>query len=283
MIEGKRKMKTIQDVYVLKNGVKMPKVGFGTWQIPDGEICYNAVSMALKHGYRHIDTAAAYGNEASVGKAIKDSGLAREEVFVTSKLQSHIKTYQGALDAFDKTMKELDMDYLDLYLIHAPWPWNEIGKDCSSGNVEAFKAMEKLYREGKVRAIGVSNFSPSDLDNILKHCEIIPHVNQIAFFIGNNQEETHRYCNDKGILVEAYSPLAIGYALTNETIQNMAKTYGVTPAQLCIRYCIEKGTAPLPKSTHESRIIENTGLDFKMKEEDVAFLDTIKNDPRRWN
>lgn len=276
-------MKTIQDVYVLKNGVKMPKVGFGTWQIPNGEICYNAVSMALKHGYRHIDTAAAYGNEASVGKAIKDSGLAREEVFVTSKLQSHIKTYQGALDAFDKTMKELDMEYLDLYLIHAPWPWNEIGKDCSSGNVEAFKAMEKLYREGKIRAIGVSNFSPSDLDNILKHCEIIPHVNQIAFFIGNNQEETHRYCNDKGILVEAYSPLAIGYALTNETIQNMAKTYGVTPAQLCIRYCIEKGTAPLPKSTHESRIIENTGLDFKMKEEDVAFLDTIKNDPRRWN
>lgn len=276
-------MKTIQDAYVLKNGVKMPKVGFGTWQIPDGEICYNAVSMALKHGYRHIDTAAAYGNEASVGKAIKDSGLAREEVFVTSKLQSHIKTYQGALVAFEKTMKELDMDYLDLYLIHAPWPWNEIGKDCSSGNVEAFKAMEKLYREGKIRAIGVSNFSPSDLDNILKHCEIIPHVNQIAFFIGNNQEETHRYCNDKGILVEAYSPLAIGYALTNETIQNMAKTYGVTPAQLCIRYCIEKGTAPLPKSTHESRIIENTGLDFKMKEEDVAFLDTIKNDPRRWN
>lgn len=276
-------MKTIQDVYVLKNGVKMPKVGFGTWQIPDGEICYNAVSMALKHGYRHIDTAAAYGNEASVGKAIKDSGLAREEVFVTSKLQSHIKTYQGALDAFDKTMKELDMDYLDLYLIHAPWPWNEMGKDCSSGNVAAFKAMEKLYREGKIRAIGVSNFSPSDLDNILKHCEIIPHVNQIAFFIGNNQEETHRYCNDKGILVEAYSPLAIGYALTNETIQNMAKTYGVTPAQLCIRYCIEKGTAPLPKSTHESRIIENTGLDFKMKEEDVAFLDKIKNDPRRWN
>ncbi len=276
-------MKTIQEVYVLKNGVKMPKVGFGTWQIPNGEICYNAVSMALKHGYRHIDTAAAYGNEASVGKAIKDSGLAREEVFVTSKLQSHIKTYQGALDAFEKTMKELDMDYLDLYLIHAPWPWNEIGKDCSSGNVEAFKAMEKLYREGKIRAIGVSNFSPSDLDNILKHCEIIPHVNQIAFFIGNNQEETHRYCNDKGILVEAYSPLAIGYALTNETIQNMAKTYNVTPAQLCIRYCIEKGTAPLPKSTHESRIIENTGLDFKMKEEDVAFLDTIKNDPRRWN
>lgn len=276
-------MKTIHDVYVLKNGVKMPKVGFGTWQIPDGEICYNAVAQALKHGYRHIDTAAAYRNEKSVGKAIKDSGLPRDQVFVTSKLQSHIKTYQETLDAFDKTLKELDMDYLDLYLIHAPWPWNEMGKDCSAGNVEAFKAMEKLYKDGKVRAIGVSNFSPKDLDNILKHCEIIPHVNQIAFFIGNNQEETHTYCQNKGILVEAYSPLAIGYALSNEAIQNMAKAYGVTPAQLCIRYCIEKGTAPLPKSTHESRIIENTGLDFKIKPEDVKFLDTIKDDPRRWN
>lgn len=276
-------MKTIHDVYVLKNGVKMPKVGFGTWQIPDGEICYNAVAQALKQGYRHIDTAAAYRNEKSVGKAIKDSGLPRDQVFVTSKLQSHIKTYQETLDAFDKTLKELDMDYLDLYLIHAPWPWNEMGKDCSAGNVEAFKAMEKLYKDGKVRAIGVSNFSPKDLDNILKHCEIIPHVNQIAFFIGNNQEETHTYCQNKGILVEAYSPLAIGYALSNEAIQNMAKAYGVTPAQLCIRYCIEKGTAPLPKSTHESRIIENTGLDFKIKPEDVKFLDTIKDDPRRWN
>lgn len=276
-------MKTIQDVYVLKNGVKMPKVGFGTWQIPDGEACYNSVSLALKHGYRHIDTAAAYRNEASVGRAIKDSGIPRDQIFVTSKLQSHIKTYQETLEAFEKTLKELDMDYLDLYLIHAPWPWNEIGKDCDAGNVEAFKAMEKLYRDGKVRSIGVSNFSPKDLDNILKHCELIPHVNQIAFFIGNNQEETKNYCDAKGILVEAYSPLAIGYALSNDIIIKMAKTYNVTPAQLCIRYCIEKGTAPLPKSTHESRIIENTGLDFKMKEEDVKFLDTIKDDPRRWN
>lgn len=276
-------MKTIQQVYTLKNGVKMPKVGFGTWQIPDGDVCFTAVSQALKHGYRHIDTAAAYRNERSVGEAIKASGLKREDVFVTSKLQSHIKSYQETLDAFEKTLKELDMTYLDLYLIHAPWPWNEIGKDCTEGNVQAYKAMEKLYREGKIRAIGVSNFSPEDLDNILKHCEIIPHVNQISFFIGNNQEETHRYCDAKGILVEAYSPLAIGYALSNQTIQDMAKKYNVTPAQLCIRYCIDKGTAPLPKSIHESRIIENTGLDFQIKKEDLDFLDTIKDDPRRWN
>ena len=276
-------MKTITEMYVLANGIKIPKVGFGTWQIPDGDICYTSVSNALKHGYVHIDTAAAYKNEASVGKAIRDSKIPRDKVFITSKLQSHIKTYQGALDAFDKTLKELDVDYLDLYLIHAPWPWNEMGKDCSAGNIEAYKAMEKRYKEGKIKAIGVSNFSVSDLENIINHCEIVPHVNQIAFFIGNNQEELHTYCKEKGILVEAYSPLAIGYALSNEIIIEMAKKYDVTPAQLCIRYCIEKGTLPLPKSTHESRIIENTKLDFKMKDEDVKFLDTIKDDPRRWN
>ena len=276
-------MKTIQQVYTLKNGVKMPKVGFGTWQIPDGEVCFTAVSQALKHGYRHIDTAAAYRNERSVGEAIRASGLKREEVFVTSKLQSHIKSYQETLDAFEKTLQELNMTYLDLYLIHAPWPWNDMGKDCKAGNIQAYKAMEKLYREGKIRTIGVSNFSPDDLDNILKHCEIIPHVNQISFFIGNNQQETHEYCDAKGILVEAYSPLAIGYALSNQTIQTMSQKYHVTPAQLCIRYCIDKGTAPLPKSIHESRIIENTGLDFEIKKEDIEFLDTIKDDPRRWN
>ncbi|RJX25695.1 MAG: aldo/keto reductase [Acholeplasma sp.] len=276
-------MKTIHEVYVLKNGVKMPKVGFGTWQVKSGDEAYQSVQMALKHGYIHIDTAAAYRNEASVGQAIKDSGLKREDIFVTSKLQSHIKSYQETLDAFDQTLKELGFDYLDLYLIHAPWPWNEIGKNCDEGNVQAWKAMEKLYRDGRVRAIGVSNFSPKDIENILKHCEIIPHVNQIAYFIGNNQEETQAYCDTKGILIEAYSPLAIGYALSNPEIVKMAEKYQVTAAQLCIRYCIDKGTAPLPKSIHESRIIENTGLEFVIQPNDLKYLDSIKNDPRRWN
>jgi len=276
-------MKTIHEVYVLKNGVKLPKVGFGTWQVKSGDEAYQSVKLALKHGYRHIDTAAAYRNEASVGQAIKDSGLKREEIFVTSKLQSHIKSYQETLDAFDQTLKELGFDYLDLFLIHAPWPWNEMGKNCDEGNVQAWKAMEKLYRDGRVRAIGVSNFSPKDIENILKHCEIIPHVNQIAYFIGNNQEETQTYCDTKGILIEAYSPLAIGYALSNPDIVKMAEKYQVTAAQLCIRYCIDKGTAPLPKSIHESRIIENTGLEFKIEPKDLKYLDSIKNDPRRWN
>lgn len=276
-------MKTFQQTYILSNGVKMPKVGFGTWQIPNGEVAYQSVSLALKHGYRHIDTAAAYRNEESVGKAIKDSGIPRSEIFVTTKLQSHIKTYEEALEAFDQSLKELDMDYVDLFIIHAPWPWNEIGKDCKEGNVLAYKALEKIYKEGRAKAIGVSNFNVDDLDNILTHCEIVPHVNQIAYFIGNNQEETDRFCKRHNILVEAYSPLAIGHALSNEKIIKAAEKYQVTPAQICIRYCIQKGTAPLPKSTHESRIIENSMLDFEIDKEDMDIFDAIKDDPRKWS
>lgn len=276
-------MKTIQETYVLANGVKMPKVGFGTWQIPNGPEAYQSVSLALKHGYRHIDTAAAYRNEESVGQAIRDSKIPRSEVFVTTKLQSHIKTYDAALEAFEKSLQELKMDYVDLFIIHAPWPWSEMGKDCSEGNVLAYKALEKIYKEGKAKAIGVSNFSVKDLQNILDHCEIVPHVNQISFFIGNNQAEVDAFCKKHNILIEAYSPLAIGYALSNEVIKDMAKKYDRTPAQICIRYCIEKGTAPLPKSTHESRIIENAQLEFEISKSDMAILDAIKEDPRKWN
>jgi diketogulonate reductase-like aldo/keto reductase len=276
-------MKTLTDVYVLNNGVKMPKIGFGTWQIPNGAPAYDSVTLALKHGYRHIDTAAAYRNEESVGRAIRDSKIPREEVFVTTKLESHIKSYDEALEAFEKTMKELDLGYVDLYIIHAPWPWNAIGKDCREGNIQAYKALEKIYKSGRARAIGVSNFSVSDLENILAHTEIVPAVNQISFFIGSNQPETHAFCTSKNILIEAYSPLAIGHALSNEHIIKMAKKYEVTPAQICIRYCIEKGTAPLPKSTHEHRIIENSKVDFKISAEDVKFLDSIKDDPRKWS
>lgn len=275
-------MKVLNDFYTLSNGIKIPKLGFGTWQVPDGDVAYHSVSLALKNGYRHIDTAAAYKNEASVGQAIRDSKIPREEIFVTSKLQSHIKSYDEALKAFDKTMEALDLEYLDLYLIHAPWPWNEIGKDCSVGNVEAYKAMEKVYKEGRVRAIGVSNFGPKELDNIINNCEIVPHANQIAFFIGHNQKETDDYCKEKNILIEAYSPLAIGHALSNEQIQKMAKKYKVTPAQICLRYCIQKETLPLPKSTHESRIIENTKLDFEISVKDMKELDKIDDDPRKW-
>lgn len=276
-------MKVLDQVFVLKNGVKLPKIGLGTWQVKDGDEAYLSVLAALKNGYRHIDTAEGYRNEESVGRAVRDSGLKREEVFVTSKLESHIKTYQGALDAFEATLKALQFEYLDLFLIHAPWPWSEIGKECNAGNVEAWKAMETLYKAGKIRAIGVSNFDPDHIENILKHCEIIPHVNQIGYFIGLDQQKTLDYCASKGIVVEAYSPLGIGYLLSNPIIGEVAKKYAVSPAQICIRYCIQKNTAPLPKSTHEARIIQNTQVDFEIAPADMAILEAIKGDPRRWD
>lgn len=198
-------MKVINQTYTLNNGVKIPKIGFGTWQIKPGNETYTAVSLALKHGYRHIDTAEGYQNEKSVGEAIRDSGIPRKEIFVTSKLESHIKDYEGALRAFEKTLQELGFDYLDLFIIHAPWPWSEMGKDCKEGNVQAYKAMEEIYKSGRVKAIGVSNFSPNDIENILTHCEIVPAVNQIGYFIGLDQSETISYCEDKGIFVEASS------------------------------------------------------------------------------
>ena len=275
-------MKILEQNYILRNGINIPKIGFGTWQVPSGDVAYNSVSLALKNGYRHIDTAAAYKNEASVGKAIKDSKIPRSKIFVTSKLQSHIKTYDETLEAFEKTLEALDMDYLDLYLIHAPWPWNEIGKQCDEGNVLAYHAMEKLYNEGRIKAIGVSNFKVEELDNIINNCEIVPHVNQIGYFIGNNEVQTDEYCKAKKILVEAYSPLATGYLLKNKDVIQMAKKYKVTAAQISIRYCIEKGVLPLPKSTHESRIIENANIDFSIEEKDMKVFDAIKEDPRQW-
>jgi diketogulonate reductase-like aldo/keto reductase len=280
---GGNLMRVLNETYTLSNGVKIPKIGFGTWQIEDGEDAYRSVMLALKNGYRHIDTAQGYQNEESVGRAIRDSKIPREEIFVTSKLESHIKNYEEAKIAFEQTLKNLGFDYLDLFLIHAPWPWSEMGKDCSEGNVQAFKAMEELYKEGKIRAIGVSNFSPKELDNILKNNEIVPHVNQIGYFIGLDQKETIEYCKEHHIFIEAYSPLGIGYLLSNEDIQKVAQKYDRSTAQICIKYLLQKGVAPLPKSVHENRIIENASMDFTITEEDMAFLDTIKGDPRRWD
>jgi diketogulonate reductase-like aldo/keto reductase len=272
----------IKETYTLRNGVKLPKVGFGTWQIPPGEQTFEAVKDALSVGYRHIDTAEGYQNERSVGEAIRASKIPREEIFVTSKLESHIKTYDGALAAFDKTLDELGFDYLDLFLIHAPWPWSEIGKDCREGNVQAYKAMEKRHREGKIRAIGVSNFSPDDIANIIEHADIVPHVNQIGYFIGLDQRETIEFCNDKGIFIEAYSPLGIGYLLKNETVNEIARKNNVSAAQVALRWLLDKGVAPLPKSVHKKRMVENAALDFTLSKEDTAVLDGVKGDPRRW-
>ncbi len=269
-------MAVIKEVYVLSNGVEIPKIGFGTWQISNGKDAYDSVLFALKHGYRHIDTAAAYKNEESVGKAIRDSGIPRDNIFVTTKLESHIKTYQGAHDAFNKTLDDLGLKYVDLYLIHAPWPWSEIGKNCDDGNIEVWRALEKIYQSGRAKSIGVSNFDVHDLENVMKDAKVVPHVNQINYHIGNDQSKIQDFCEEHGILIEAYSPLATGRILDKPEIIKMAHKYQVSPAQLCIRYCIEKNTLPLPKSTHEGRIIENAHIDFSITKDDMIILSEIK-------
>lgn len=275
-------MSIINETYTLYNGVEIPKIGLGTWQVKEGDEVYSSVLAALKNGYRHIDTAEGYGNEEGVGRAVRDSGVPREEIFVTSKLQSHIKTYEGAKAAFEETMEKLGFDYLDLFLIHAPWPWSEMGKECDEGNVAAWKAMEEFYKAGRIKSIGVSNFEPKHIQNILDNTTIKPHVNQIGYFIGLDQSETIEFCNKHDIFIEAYSPLGIGYLLENKDIQKVAKKYNKSTAQICIRWLLQKGTAPLPKTTHEHRMIENADVDFDIAKEDMDFLDTIKGDPRRW-
>ena len=261
--------------FELYNGVKIPAVGFGTWQVKDGSEAYCSTLMALEAGYRHIDTAHAYGNEESVGKAIKDSGIKRGDVFVTTKLPSHIKTYDGAKEHFAESLASLGLEYLDLYLIHAPWPWSNIGEECTEGNIEAWRAMVELYNEGKVRAIGVSNFAVKDITPLIDATGVKPMVNQIRYFIGNRQDAITDYCQANGILVEAYSPLATGEIVANEKLAPIAAKYGVTIPQLCIRYCLEKNTLPLPKSVHKERIEANIDLDFHIEKEDIEYLDSI--------
>lgn len=267
-------MTTLNEVKTLSNGVTIPVLGFGTWQIPNEE-AYEAVRLALKNGYRHIDTAAAYGNEEAVGRAIKDSGIPRKNIFITSKLQAQIKGYDEALKEFDKTITKLGVDYLDLYLIHAPWPWSEIGKDCTQGNIDSWKAFEKLYKEGKIRSIGVSNFSPLHIQSLLDACELTPQVNQISYWIGHTQKETVRFCNTHQILIEAYSPLATGRLFKNEKVVALAEELKVSLPRLAIRYCVQKGTVPLPKTTHEGRMIENADVDFVIPAKIMAQLDAL--------
>lgn len=264
------------EYYVLQNGVRIPKIGFGTWQVKDGDEAYYSCLEALKAGYRHIDTAAAYGNEKSVARAIKDFGVKREDIFITTKLPAEIKSYEGTMEYFNNSIKNLDTDYLDLYLIHAPWPWSEIGKDCSKENIEVWKAFIELYNEKKIRAIGVSNFFPEDIDNLVSATGFTPHVNQIRFFISNTLERTTKYCEEKNILVEAYSPLATGKILNDDRLLKIADKYHVSPAQLSIRYCLERNTLPLPKSIHKERIEANLVVDFSISKEDMEYLNDLE-------
>ncbi len=260
--------------YVLSNGVEIPSVGLGTWQAEPNQ-AYQAVLDALEAGYRHIDTAYVYGNEVEIGKAIKDSGIKREEIFITTKLPSHIKNYKETFEYFKSSCKALGVDYLDLYLIHAPWPWSNVGEDCTQGNIEVWKAFIELYNAKKIRSIGVSNFHPKDIISLIEATSFTPHVNQIRYFIGNTQKETTRFCQENNILVEAYSPFATGKILDEPYLIELSNRLGVSIPKICLKYCLQRGTLPLPKSVHKERIIQNIELDFEIPEEDLIKLDAI--------
>ncbi len=269
----------IKDTLTLRNGVVIPLLGFGTWQIKDGEEAYASTLAALAAGYRHIDTAAAYRNETSIGRAIKDSGIPRKQLFITTKLESHLKNYEQTFVEFEQSRQRLGLDYIDLYLIHAPWPWSEwqTNPDYSQGNIAAWKAMEKLYQEKKVRSIGVSNFDISHLEKLFQGIDLLPHVNQIALWIGRPQKAVRAFCSEKEIAIEAYSPLATGRIFKLDLLHTLAKKYKKTPAQIAIRFTVELGAITLPKSTNPSRIIENGELDFKLERDDMLALLELEN------
>jgi diketogulonate reductase-like aldo/keto reductase len=231
----------------------------------------------LAAGYRHIDTARAYYNEASVGRAVGDSGIPREEIYVTSKLPAEAKDYNKALEEFETTMSEIGLDYLDLYLIHAPWPWDEIGKDCREENRQIWKAMEEFLASGRVKAIGVSNFAHDDLDSLLPACQTKPMVNQIRWFIGLDPSATVQRCAEHGIVVEAYSPFAHGLIVNHPEIGDIAASYGVSAPQLCIRYLLQKGAVVLPKATKTLHIQQNADLDFEISAADMDVLDAMRD------
>ena len=267
----------LTETYTLSNGRRIPKVGFGTWLLQEGDECYHAVADALRLGYRHIDTARAYRNEASVGRAIRDSGVARADVYVTSKLPAEAKDYDRAVEEFETTMAEIGLDYLDLYLVHAPWPWDEIGKDCRKENRQIWKAMEQFLASGRVKAIGVSNFDPGDLDSLLPACEVKPMVNQIRWFVGLDPAATVAKCAEHGIVVEAYSPFAHGLIVNHPEIAEIAARYGVSAPQLCIRFLLQRGAVVLPKATRTAHIEQNADLGFEISADDMAVLDAMRD------
>lgn len=265
-------MTVLNETYVANNGITIPKLGLGTWFIDDDRAA-EAVRAAVEIGYRNIDTAHAYGNERGVGEGVRTSGTPREELFVSTKLAAEIKGYDGAVAAIDRSLATMGLDYVDLMLIHAPQPWDDFrGGDYSEGNLAAWKALEEAHRAGKIRAIGVSNFLATDLENILDHGTIEPSVNQILVHAGNTPAELIAYCEGKGIVVEAYSPIAHGEILRNERVAAIAAEYDVSVPQLCIRYTLQLGTVSLPKTGDPAHMRANADVDFVISETDMAAL-----------
>ncbi len=267
----------LEETYTLSNGVKIPKLGLGTWFIKDKDAA-QAVKDAVNIGYRHIDTAQAYGNENGVGEGIRECGVKRENMFVTTKLAAEIKSYKEAVASIDKSLQTLGLDYIDLMIIHSPKPWAKFnGQDAFfEGNREAWKALEEAYNAGKLKAIGLSNFEKEDVDNVLDACTIQPMVNQVLAHITNTPQELISYCQDKEILVEAYSPFGHGELFKNEEVKEIAEKYDVSLAQLAIRYCLQLDMLPLPKTSNPQHMKTNAEVDFVISDEDMMILKNMQ-------
>ncbi|VDG31152.1 putative oxidoreductase YtbE [Lactobacillus brevis KB290] [Lactiplantibacillus mudanjiangensis] len=277
-------MTTITDTFKLNNDLLMPKVGFGTWQTRPGKETYDAVSNALTAGYRFIDTAKAYQNEASVGEALHDANLAREAIFVQTKLPAETKSYEGTLADFESSLKALQLDYVDSYIIHAPWPWREMGANYDAENREVWRAMQDIYQSGRAKSVGVSNFNSHDLENLLNWdgLTVKPAVDQIQYYVGHTQASIVTTAEAAGIVVQAYSPLATGGLLADPTLERLADKYQVTLPQLALRFIIQNGVAPLPKARAMAHVEANTKLDFEINAEDMAYLNKL-TDKNGWH
>jgi len=273
---GKAPPMILQESFTLSNGITIPKLGLGTWRIDDDKVA-QAVRDAVEIGYRHIDTAQGYGNERGVGEGVRTSGLPRDQLFVTTKIEAGHKTFETARNSIDKSLLAAGLDYYDLIIIHSPQPWTEFrkGEHFFEGNLEAWRALEEAQQAGKVRSIGVSNFEQVDLENILTNGSARPVVNQVLAHVGNTPFELIDYCKSQNILVEAYSPVAHGNLLGNAEIAAMAEHCGVTIPQLCIRYCLELGLLPLPKTATPSHMRTNADVDFAISPEDMAMLKSL--------
>ncbi len=269
----------LSEVYKMNNGLEIPKLALGTWFIDDDKAS-KAVREAIKIGYRHIDTAQAYGNERGVGEGLRTCGVSRDKIFVTSKVAAENKTYKSALDSINETLRKMKLDYIDMMIIHSPQPWIEVNQSDNryfSDNIQVWKAMEDAVEAGNVRTIGISNFLEDDINNILLNCKINPAVNQILAHISNTPLKLINYCKSKDILVEAYSPIAHGEVLKNESIKKIADKYNVSIAQLCIKYDLQLGMVVLPKTANPEHMRSNADLDFAISNEDMETLKYIEH------
>lgn len=268
----------LNEYYTLSNGVTIPKIALGTWQVSSEDV-QTSVYDALSVGYRHIDTAAAYENENGVGNAVIKSGIARDEIFLTTKIPAEVKDYEGAVEVIEKSLANLQTDYIDLMLIHSPKPWTELfagtEKTYFAENLEVWRALTEYYKSGKLRAIGVSNFETADIQNIIDNAEVAPMVNQVRVHIGHTPKEVIDYCQSRSILIEAFSPNATGKLRTDAVVVEIADKYGVSIPQLGIRYDLQLGTLPLPKTTHKEYMIQNADVDFVISDEDMARLGEV--------